>query len=322
MAGHMISFDTDGLQPSERFDHWCEVRAKGLFGVTIEVSRERRPNFQGRFSAYDIGGATIAEMQASSYRASRTWADIWRMPGDSLYISQQLRGPGVLCAGEEQVHRIADGTLTITHSDVPFAGIPLHTDGFHYRALKIPLAGNERLSAAAENLHCEPLLWEMPVAQLIEATFAAIVDQHVAADNAEATIRHIAQLALLARGRVTPGAPESRNAVRHGYLQMALASMRRHLLQVDLSPVRVARMLKISVRQLHLLFEPTGQTFARTLLAMRLAEARRQLESIPHLTITEIAPACGFESMATFYRTFRLAYGFAPGDLRKDLRRS
>src|SRR3954466_3180412 len=47
----MISFDTDGLKPAERFDHWCEVRAKELFGVTIEVPRERRPDCHGRFSA-------------------------------------------------------------------------------------------------------------------------------------------------------------------------------------------------------------------------------------------------------------------------------
>jgi AraC-like DNA-binding protein len=317
----MISFDTDGLRPAERFDHWCEVRAKGLFGITIEVPRERRPDFHGRFSAREMGGATIADMRASSYRASRTWADIKRMPGDSLYISRQVRGPGVLRAGVERLHTIADGTMTITHSDVPFEGIPQRSDDFHYLALKIPVAGNQRLAAGVENLTCEPLLPQTPVTKLIAATFAAIVAQRVEASDADATIRHIAQLALLARGRVAPGTPESRGAVRHGFLHMALALVRSHLLRPDLSPAQVARTLKISVRQLHLLFEPTEKSFSRTLLAMRLAEARRQLESIPHLTITEIALACGFDSIATFYRTFRQTYGMAPGDLRKNLRR-
>jgi AraC-like DNA-binding protein len=51
------------------------------------------------------------------------------------------------------------------------------------------------------------------------------------------------------------------------------------------------------VRQLHLLFEPTDKSFSHTLLAMRLVEARRQLESIPHLTVTEIALACGFDTL-------------------------
>src|SRR5882757_4203990 len=218
----MISFDTDGLRPAERFDHWCEVRAKGLFGVTIEVPRERRHDFHGRFSGREIGGATIADMRASSYRASRTWADIKRMPGESLYICQQVRGPGVLRTGAERLHRIVDGVMSITHSDVRFTGIPQYSGDFHFLALKIPVAGDERLAAGAENLACEPLLPEIPVARLIEAIFAAIVAQRVEAANADATIRHIAQLALLVRGRVMPGTPESRNAVRHGYLHLAL----------------------------------------------------------------------------------------------------
>jgi transcriptional regulator GlxA family with amidase domain len=76
------------------------------------------------------------------------------------------------------------------------------------------------------------------------------------------------------------------------------------------------------VRQLHLLFEPTDKSFSHTLLAMRLVEARRQIESVPHLTVTEIALACGFDSLATFYRTFRQTCGLAPGDMRKDLQRA
>ncbi|MDZ4367905.1 MAG: AraC family transcriptional regulator, partial [Afipia sp.] len=64
----MISFSTDDLRPQDRFDHWCEVRGKNLFGVTIELERERRADFHGRFSAVTIGNATLAEMSASSYR--------------------------------------------------------------------------------------------------------------------------------------------------------------------------------------------------------------------------------------------------------------
>jgi len=29
----IISFDTDSFRPQDRFDHWCEVRAKNLFGA-------------------------------------------------------------------------------------------------------------------------------------------------------------------------------------------------------------------------------------------------------------------------------------------------
>ena len=314
-AGDMISFDTDGLRPHERFDHWCEVRARELFGVTIEVPRERRPEFYGRFAACDAGGATLAEMQAASYKVSRSWADIHRLPSDSLVIARQIRGPGSLHTGGDRVQMISNGTLTINHSDLPFAGIPERTDGFHFLALKIPLAGNEQLAARARNLTAAPLAQEHWMTRLIDVTLAAIVARpHEVTD---ATIRHIAQLALLARGREAAGSPESRGALRHGHLQLALALVGRHLPRQDLSPALVAGMLNVSVRQLHLLFEPTGLSFSRTVLAMRLTEARRRIETMPLRPVTEIAQACGFDSAATFYRTFRQAYGMVPGDLRK-----
>ena len=313
----MISFDTDGLRPHERFDHWCEVRAKGLFGVTIEVEPERRPDFYGRFSAREFGGAVVAEMNASSYSVSRTWADIKRMPGDSLYISQQVRGPGALHTGNGRVHMVSNGTLVVSHSDLPCSGIPQRSDGFHFRAIKIPVAGNELLAAGARSLLAEPLPQQSHMTTLIEACFAAIVVQQAGPAGADAAIRHIAQLALLARGRVAAGSRESRSALRHGYLHEALRLIAQSLVRPDLSPGKIAQTLNISLRQLHLLFEPTGMSFSRTVLTMRLAEARRQLESVPLRPVTEIALACGFDSLATFYRTFRRAYGMTPGDVRE-----
>jgi len=87
----MLSFSTDDIRPQDRFDHWCEVRGKSLFGVTIELEREKRASFQGRFSATPIGNAVLAEMTASSYRVSRTPADIARVSSDSLSIGLQIR---------------------------------------------------------------------------------------------------------------------------------------------------------------------------------------------------------------------------------------
>lgn len=36
---------TDEVERHDRFDYWREVRAKGLFGVTAELERERRADF-------------------------------------------------------------------------------------------------------------------------------------------------------------------------------------------------------------------------------------------------------------------------------------
>lgn len=312
----MITFSTDDLRPQDRFDHWCEVRGKNLFGVTIELERERRAHFQGRFSAIPIGNAVLAEMTASSYRVGRTAADIARVSSNSLSIGYQIRGPGYVDLGGGRVHRIREGDFTVSHSEQPFMGTPERTDGFHFRTLKIPLSNDVLLGARANDLSPGPLDGNTKLTRLIAAMFAALMDQHEPAISPEDDVQNIARLALLARQRLSPGLPESRAALRSGYLHAARAIMKRDLHRPDLTPAIVGAELAISLRQVHVLFEPTGFSFARTLTAMRLKEARRQLVAMPGRSVADIAYACGFDSIATFYRVFRSTFGMTPGDVR------
>jgi AraC-like DNA-binding protein len=87
----------------------------------------------------------------------------------------------------------------------------------------------------------------------------------------------------------------------------------------SLTPAAVAQALGISLRQLHMLFEPTGQSFSRYLLARRLEAARAQLASHPDRAVNEIALACGIRSSTVFYRGFGKAFGMNPTEYRLSL---
>ena len=89
-----------------------------------------------------------------------------------------------------------------------------------------------------------------------------------------------------------------------------------HLADRELSPANVAASLSISVRALHLLFEPTGISFSRYVLRRRLEEGRAALLSNPTRSVIDIAFAWGFSSLSAFYRAFQAAFGIAPGDMR------
>jgi len=86
------TWSTDEVQTQDRFEHWREMPAKRLFGVTIETPKQQQPQFSGRLSAIPVGAATIVEMHAASYKVWRTENDIARNAGDSLCIYQQLDG--------------------------------------------------------------------------------------------------------------------------------------------------------------------------------------------------------------------------------------
>jgi AraC-like DNA-binding protein len=312
----MLNFSTDELRPQDRFEHWCELRGRNLFGVTIELPRERRADFFGRFSAVELGGAVVSEMQASSYKVSRTNKDIGRLAGNSLCIARQVRGPGWMDVGRGRILSVREGDLAINHSDLPYIGTPQRSDGFHFRMVKIPLAGDILLAAPAHDLFAATAPPQSAFARPLSALFNAITGGWRDLADPSSAVTHMARLAMLERGRLPPGMPECRAALRAGFFHAACEILERDHHLPKLSPGAVARELGISLRQVHVLFEPTGLSFSRTLTAMRIRSACRMLETMPTRSVIDIAFASGFDSLATFYRAFRDSSGMTPTDMR------
>ncbi|MCJ9735659.1 helix-turn-helix transcriptional regulator, partial [Bradyrhizobium sp. PRIMUS42] len=105
-------------------------------------------------------------------------------------------------------------------------------------------------------------------------------------------------------------------ALRTARLAQARRLIAGHLQNPDLAPTMVADELGVSVRHLHMLFETAEKSFSQTVTDERLKQSRRLMRETPERLIADVAAACGFESLATYYRVFNAAYGMAPGDFR------
>jgi transcriptional regulator GlxA family with amidase domain len=82
----------------------------------------------------------------------------------------------------------------------------------------------------------------------------------------------------------------------------------------------VAAEVELSRERLSRLFHQTiGITFSEYLNEVRLTEARRLLASGGD-KITEIAFACGFQSISQFNRRFRATEGMSPSQYRRHAR--
>ena len=83
-------------------------------------------------------------------------------------------------------------------------------------------------------------------------------------------------------------------------------------------PASTAAALGISLRQLHLLFEPTGTSCARYVTQRRLQQCRSALTSPTGVarSVADIAFGWGFNSLATFYRAFEREFGMPPAAFR------
>lgn len=313
----MYRWCTDEVEPHDRFDYWREVRAKGLFGVTAELERERRADFQGEFSLRQVGGGGLVELKASHYTVERSTSDIAYAPGDSICVYQQLGSGGWFGGMRSSDFAIANGSFATSHTDLPYRTAPLGAGGFHLRILKIPVnnipAQDKRVRELAPKTFNDNAL-----VPLLSACFAdlgeAVADD--GASDATSLVQTLAHLALIERGIVRPGSRRGQAALRIARLSQARRLIARHLQNPDLAPTVVADLLGISVRHLHMLFETGAKSFSQTVTDERLKQSRRLMREAPERLIADVAAACGFESLATYYRVFNAAYGMAPGDFR------
>lgn len=105
-------------------------------------------------------------------------------------------------------------------------------------------------------------------------------------------------------------------------LKAVQAYLEANLHREELSPAATAMALGISVRQLHLLFVPTGTTFSRYLLMRRLERTRVLIADPAGQRIIDIAYSCGIKSSTVFYRGFRRAFGITPTEYRAGRRQA
>ena len=99
-------------------------------------------------------------------------------------------------------------------------------------------------------------------------------------------------------------------------LQQLLAHVEAHLENPTLTPQTAARALGVSVRCVHGLLVGTPHTFSRLVAQRRLQRARALLAQ-PGQSVVDVAFACGFNSLATFYRQHAAVLGVSPLERRR-----
>jgi AraC-like DNA-binding protein len=191
-------------------------------------------------------------------------------------------------------------------------GSPPAADGFDLRIQNAPapsLVGHDVIGKTSG---------DRGLAALVEASFADFKEAMEDGDTAISAprVKVLAELALIERGIIAAGSRRGQWALRAARLSLAGRLMTRHLSQANLSPAMVADLLGVSVRHMHMLFKGTGKSFSQTVAAQRIHLSGQLLGEAPRRPIAEIARACGFESLATFYRVFHATKGMSPGEFR------
>jgi len=308
---HLV-LSTDNIPPRLRFSYWREAVAE--LGIPGERDRAPESGFDGRLALTSGGYLTRFRFCSSKYRVRRRSRDVAPPDGeDRIWLYRDIGG-GSWHDDDGRRFITRAGEVIIGDPDLPLATEAL--DRYDHEIWHFPRALLDPHLPAALHPHLLRLSGRDGINGIVLSYLAMLSDKLESLNDAEAAqiADNFCRLLAVVCGS---GAGGHREAIREARLVETKSYIRLHLADQDLTPEKTAGALKMSVRQLHLLFEPTGTSFARYVLQRRLEECRAALVNpAGERSVTDIALAWGFNSLSTFHRAFRQAFGMTPTELR------
>ncbi|WP_329312148.1 helix-turn-helix domain-containing protein [Streptomyces sp. NBC_01278] len=315
-------FDTAALPRDQRFDWWCEVVGRGV--APTRITSDEASDFRGSVGSLGLGPLQLTTMAFPGLRSERTAELVRRGDPETYELTLVLGGSMEVSQGRNDAALLA-GDVALWTSSRPYRG----------RALNAPGTG----AARAIILHLPRTLVPVPEARL-DRLFACVLPARsgigrILADHLISVVREAPgldepdseRLGLasldLAAGLLAAQAdaqdlvpPETRHQVLLARIDVFIQD---RLADPQLGPDAIAAHHHISVRLLHQLFRPRGETVSAAIRRRRLERCHEELTDPRLLTVPvhAIGARWGLISPERFSRSFRAAYGVPPGEHRR-----
>lgn len=261
------------------------------------------------------GSLVSHEFASESLTLTRSRSQIAGSELDGYQLFLQMEGVWHLAQdGREQ--EIKPGSVVLLDLNVPFRSIK--RGRWRHRAISVPRADIDAW-VSPDWRRGGLVLGGGGLGKVIAGYARALTDEIGQLTPAEgsAGLKHLCQLFALNATMSAGRGQMAGDALRAA----KLTQIRRYIelnLSGELRPAAAAADNGVSERTLHALFEPTGTSFAAYVLGRRLERCRTLLadEAWANRPIIDIAHCAGFNSLPTFYRAFRRAFGMAPTEFR------
>ncbi|MDX3354783.1 hypothetical protein PV703_16010 [Streptomyces sp. ME01-24h] len=289
------AFSTDVTPPAERAEYWTE--AVGRAFIRLEVRTRGETRIHGAIRRASLAGVHVGSLEASPQRMARTAPLIAADGDDSLVVSLQKAGAGVVTQDGRETP-VAAGQFVILDTRRPYsldfsdpvrqhvATVPRALVDLPDSALRLTTG---RAYSPGHGISGILASYVSGLATITDHCNCAPDQCDCAPASRESLRRGIVDVltALVAR----EGPPGEQVAVEQVLLQRVRAYIRAHLADPALSPASVAAAHQISVRYLHRLFQDEPTTVGRWIQRLRLEACRRDLvrPELAGLTVAAVA---------------------------------
>ncbi|WP_128935418.1 helix-turn-helix domain-containing protein [Bradyrhizobium zhanjiangense] len=314
-----VHFSTDHIAPRDRVKFWCDYFAKQAHSITPGEIPDPAA-FRAEASGSIAGEFALLEISSGLERVQRTAADVARDKIEAFFVSR-FRAPVIwrAAARSTPVDLIHEpGDFCISSTEWQFNAEWKGPESFDM--LIIPWAALSPIIAGGRLERPFRLAGASPLGSLLGAAIDAVKAQAplLSNEHGEAVLRNLCGLVALSCNISNEGINRGRDSLQSARLAAAKRYVDLHLADPSLTAASAAAALDISARQLHRLFEANNVSFARYVSRERLLRCRDAIADATGTgrSVIDIAFGWGFNSMATFYRTFASEFGSPPTMLR------
>ncbi len=312
-----LTFSTDTVHPRDRFDFWHSAARKSY--VEHECEADERTRFEGHVDIAPLAHTSLSTYSNAPARIWRTARHVARSHSDDLFLCLQTHGTCTVSQdGRDAALQPGDLCLADTASEFVFT-YPVNSSQL---VLKIERARLKARLPDFRSLMAVPVRSQEPTGALA-FEFIGMLPRYRDAISGVAELRIADQavdLAALALSTVASASALKLSSTSAAALLRLRRAVEGALGQREMRCADVAAAAGMSVRYANHLLLQEGTSLERFLQHRRLEKCREALRAPgqSHRSISEIAYDWGFSDASHFTRSFKVAYGMAPRDYRRE----
>ena len=249
---------------------------------------------------------------------SHTARHVARSNTDDLFICRQVAGRLALEQDSREV-MLESGDITLIDPRLPYVG--RFFEGSALIVLKVTRRLLEARVGQTRDMTArsvKPVEAEHCLTAALLAMLPKYADR-LGSPTEEIVKNQVLDLVAVSLANATNGKRPRLSSARSFALMKVRAAIETRLTDPALDASTVASAAGVSVRYANDVLADYGTSIRRLIQTKRLARCRKALEDPlqRHRTVSEIAYSWGYSDMTHFGRTFRVAYGLLPSELRR-----
>lgn len=308
-----IGWSTEAFNRKERYAAW-EDQLNAVY-CNLEVKRPSSSDYKADIRHRSLEGLKIIECICDPCGGTRSTKSLGRDPREILGLQLVLSGRETFRFGNEEIC-LEKGDILLWDNTRP---INFHVqERLHKLTFIMPLARFRNWLPSSWYAVERKIPKGSRSGRLLSLYMRSLGSQFLGGDasNGDALTESTIGLIVNALGRETCQEAET---LRGAQMLRIKHYIDENLGNPDLSPALIANANRISVRYLHWLFSPLGDTVAKYIIQQRLQRCYRELSNpmMSNRTITDIAFSWGFNNSTHFSRRFKQEFGVSPSEFRK-----